>query len=102
MLGPFIVTQLLAAAHPGDYGVLQDNIASALKDLRMTHVVVKTGVANGYVYANDICKRIYRDKLKSRIEKANLGLAAGFELVGVHNFLWHYYEYHKKGKPWSG
>lgn len=102
MFGPFIVTQLLAAAHPGDYGVLQDSIASALKDLQMTHVVVKTGVANGYVYANDICKRIYRDKLESRIEKMNLGLAKGFELVAVHNFLWHYYENYKKGKPWGG
>jgi len=102
MLGPFIVTQILAAAHPGDYGVMQDSIASALKDLQMTHVVVKTGVANGYVYANDICKRIYRDKLEGRIETMNLGLAKGFELVAVHNFLWHYYEYYKRGKPWGG
>ena len=102
MLGPFIVTQLLAAAHPRDFGVLQDSIAKALKDLKMTHVVVKTGVANGYVYTNDICKRIYRDKLEGRVEKANLGLATGFEFVLVHNFLWHYYEYYKKGKPWGG
>lgn len=102
MLGLFIITQLLAAAHPGDYVVMQDSIASALKDLRMTDVVVKTGVANGYFYVNDICKRIYRDKLESRIEKMNLGLAKGFELVAVHNFLWHYYEYYKKGKHWGG
>jgi len=102
MLGPFIVTQILAAAHPGDYGVMQDSIASALKDLQMTHVVVKTGVANGYVYANGICNRIYRDKLESRVKEMDLGLAKGFELVAVHNFLWHYYEYHRKGKPWGG
>jgi hypothetical protein len=102
MFGPFIVTQLLAAAHPGDYGVMQDSIADALKDLQMTHVVVKTDVANGYIYANNICKRIYSDKLASRIEKMNLGLAKGFELVAAHNFLWHYYENYKKGKSWGG
>jgi len=102
MFGPFIVTQLLAAAHPSSYGVLQDSIASALKDLQMTHVVIKTGVANGYVYANEICKRIYREKLEGRVKNMNLGLAKGFELVAVHNFLWHYYENYKKGKPWGG
>jgi len=99
--GLFIITQLLAAVHPGHYVVLEENVARALKDLRITDVVVKTDIANGYIYANDICKRIYRDKLQSRIEEANYGLATGFELVAVNNFLWHYYAYVKKGKAWS-
>lgn len=100
--GLFFVTQLLAAAHPGEYVVLEDNVAKALKDLNMTDVLVPTDVVNGYVFVNDICKKIYKDKLEARILAGDLGLAADFELVAVHNFLWHYYAFYKQGKPWSG
>ena len=102
MLGPFVISQLLAAAHPLEFGVWQESIAKALKDLRMTPVAVKTGIANGYIYVNDICTRIYKEKFKSHVDMGRFGLAPGFELVTVHNFLWHYYEYYKKGKSWGG
>jgi hypothetical protein len=101
MLGPFIITQLLAAAHPGNDVVIQDNMASPLKDMQMTDVAIKTGVVNGYLHANDICQRIYRDKLESRIGKVQLGLAKGFELVVVRNFPWCRYKYYRKGKAWG-
>jgi hypothetical protein len=100
--GLFFVTQLLAAAHPGEYIVLEENVAKALKDLNITDVLVPTDVVNGYVFVNDVCKKIYKDKLETRILAGNFELAVGFELVAVHNFLWHYYKYYKQGKPWSG
>lgn len=100
--GLFFVTQILAAAHPNEYVVLEANIARALKDLHLTDVVVNTDIINGYVYTNEICKKIYRDKLQTRLQKGHFGLAAGFELVTVHNFLWHYYAFYKQEKSWNG
>lgn len=100
--GLFFVTQLMAAAHPGEYVVLEDNVAKALKDLHMTDVLVPTDMVDGYIFANDICRRMYRDKLEVRILEGNFGLATSFELVAVHNFLWHYYAFYRQGKPWSG
>lgn len=100
--GLFFITQLLAAAHPGEYIVLEENVAKALKDLNITDVLVPTDVVSGYIFVNDICKRIYRDKLEPRILAGDFKLASGFELVAVHNFLWHYYAYYKQGRPWHG
>ena len=99
--GLFVITQLLASAHPGKYLILQDNIALALKDMHMTDVVVKTDVANGYIYANEVCKRIYKQKLHEKIKKGTFGLAKGFELAAVTNFLWHYYVHYKKSQRWT-
>jgi len=101
MFGPFIITQLLAGAHPKKYIILQDNIARALRDLGMTGVAVKTDVANGYLYANEICKRIYRNKIKDRLLGESFGLAPGCELAAVTNFLWHWYDNYRNGKPWG-
>ncbi len=100
--GLFFITQLLAAAHPGEYVVLEENVAKALKDLNMTDVLVPTDVVNGYIFVNDVCKKIHRDKLEPRILAGDFKLASGFELVAVHNFLWHYYAYYKHGRPWHG
>lgn len=101
MFGPFIITQLLAAAHPMEYVLLQDNIARALRDLGLTSVAVKTDMANGYLFANEMCKRIYRDKIQERIGRESFGLASGCELAAVTNFLWHWYDNYRIGKPWG-
>lgn len=100
--GLFFVTQLLAAAHPKEYVVLEETISKALKDLHLTDVVVNTDVVNGYFFANEICKKIFNEKLQTRLLKGDFGLAEGFELVAVHNFLWHYYAYRKQDKSWNG
>lgn len=100
--GLFFVTQLLAAAHPTEYVVLEETISKALKDLHLTDIVVNTDVVNGYFFANEICKKIYDDRLQARLLKGHFGLAEGFELVAVHNFLWHYYAYRKQEKSWNG
>lgn len=96
--GPFFITQLLAGAHMNEYVVLEDNISKSLQFLGITDIMVKSDTAKGYVYVNDICKRIFKEILEQRLRTAgfNFGLAA------VHNFLWHYYvHYREKGKWYS-
>jgi hypothetical protein len=91
--GIFFISQLLSGAHPNDYVVLEENVSEALRNLGITDIVVKNDTANGYIYVNEICKKLYKEKLESKLEKHSFGLAA------VHNFLWHYYvHYCKKGK----
>lgn len=92
--GIFFITQLLAGAHPNKYVVLEENVSKSLRQLNLTDILVKNDTANGYVYINDICKRLYEKKLKHKLQKYDLGLAA------VHNFLWHYYRYYLNEKKW--
>lgn len=92
--GIFFITQLLAGAHPDEYVVLEENVSKALRHLKVTDILVKNDTANGYVYINEICKRLYEEKLKHRLQKYGFGLAA------VHNFLWHYYVYYRTKKKW--
>lgn len=92
--GIFFITQLLAGAYPNQYVVLEDNISKALKYLKVTDILIKSDTANGYVYINEICKRLYEEKMKDRLRKYGFGLAA------VHNFLWHYYVSYRIKKKW--
>lgn len=92
--GIFFITQLLAGAHPNEYVVLEENISRALRDLSVIHILVKNDTANGYVYINEICKKLFKDKLQHRLKDYGFGLAA------VHNFLWHYYVYYRTTKKW--
>ncbi len=92
--GIFFITQLLAGSHPNDYVVLEENVSKALRYLGVTDILVKNDTANGYVYINEICKKLFKDKLKCRLEKYGFGLAA------VHNFLWHYYVHYRLKKKW--
>ncbi|HQK54779.1 MAG TPA: type I restriction enzyme HsdR N-terminal domain-containing protein [Sedimentibacter sp.] len=90
--GIFVITQLLAGAHPDEYIALEENISKSLQFLGITDILVKNDTANGYVYVNDICKKLYEDKFKNKVED--------FGLVAVHNFLWHYYVYYRKHNKW--
>jgi len=92
--GIFFITQLLAGAHPNEYVVLEENVSKALKHLKVTDVLIKQDTANGYVYINEICKRLYEEKLKHRLCEYGFGLSA------VHNFLWHYYVNYRIKKEW--
>jgi thermostable 8-oxoguanine DNA glycosylase len=96
--GYFFISQLLAAAYPKDFGVLQEDIGTILSELELTDVPIKSGTAKAYLYANDICKRIYQEKLTTKIRRKDYGFADGFELAVVHNFLWHYKYYKDTGK----
>ena len=93
--GIFFVTQLLAGAHPNEYVVLEENVSKSLKFLKVTEILVKNDTANGYVYINEICRKLYKDKLKRKLRDNGFD----FGLPSVHNFLWHYYiHYRNKGK----
>ncbi len=92
--GIFFITQLLAGSHPSDYVVLEENISRALRHLGITDILVKSDTANGYVYINEICNKLFKDKLKDRLKKYGFGLAA------VHNFLWHYYVFYRTKNKW--
>lgn len=93
--GIFFITQLLSGAHPNQYIVLEENVARALRSLGVTDILVKNDTANGYVYINEICKKLFNDKMEHRLKKY------GFGLVAVHNFLWHYYVNYLNSKKWS-
>lgn len=92
--GIFFITQLLAGAHPNQYIVLEENVSRALRSLGVTEIFVKNDTANGYVYINDICKKLFKDKMEHRLQDYGFGLAT------VHNFLWHYYVYYRTTKKW--
>lgn len=92
--GIFFITQLLASAHPNQYVVLEENVSRALRNLGVTEILVKNDTANGYVYINEICKKLFKDKMENRLSNYGFGLAA------VHNFLWHYYVYYRTTKKW--
>jgi hypothetical protein len=90
--GIFFITQLLAGAHPNEYVVLEDNVSKALRQLGITDILVKQDTANGYIYINEICKKLFKDKIENGVKEYGFGLAA------VHNFLWHWYvNYRVKG-----
>lgn len=93
--GIFFITQLLAGAHPNEYVVLEENVSKALRHLGITDILVKNDTANGYVYVNEICKKLFNEKLEQRLEEFGFGLAA------VHNFLWHWYASFRKTKKWE-
>jgi hypothetical protein len=94
--GPFFITQLLAGAHMNEYVVLEENISKSLQFLGITGIMVKSDTAKGYVYVNDICKRIFKEILEQRLRTAGYH----FGLAAVHNFLWHYYAHYREKRIW--
>lgn len=95
--GIFFITQLLAGAHPGEYVVLEENVSRALKSLGVTEILVKNDTANGYVYVNDICKKLFKEKMQDGLSKYGFN----FGLEAVHNFLWHYYVNYRNTRKWD-
>jgi len=94
--GPFFITQLLAGANMNEYVVLEDNISKSLQSLGITDIMVKSDTAKGYIYVNDICKRIFKEILEQRLRTAGYY----FGLAAVHNFLWHYYAHFMEKRTW--
>lgn len=92
--GVFFISQLLAAAYPDDYLVVHENQSKALMDLGLMDLLVKQDTANGYIYVNELHKKLFREKLKDRVA------GYGFSLPAVANLLWHYYRYYRVSKRW--
>lgn len=93
----FFVTQLLSAVHPDRYVALHENISRALKDLDVTDITIRPDNAKSYVYVNEICRRLFSEKMETRLKEEGLD----FKLWAVHQFLWHYYAYYRKSKKWT-
>jgi hypothetical protein len=94
-IGLFYITQLLAAAHQDEYVVLEENVSKALQYLGIIDIFVQNDSGNGYVYINEICKKLYQDKLKDRLKEFDFGMSAA-----THNFLWHYYAHYREKHIW--
>ena len=94
--GIFFVTQLLAGAHPNAYVVLEENVSRSLRFLKVTEILVKNDTVNGYMYVNEICKKLHKEKMKLKLHNNGFD----FGLAAVHNFLWHYYVHYRKEGKW--
>jgi hypothetical protein len=92
--GIFFISQFLAGAYPDDYVIVEENVSRALKYLEITDIFVQYNTPNGYIYINEICKKLYKDKMKAKLKPYGFGLAA------VHNFLWHYYSHYRERQIW--
>lgn len=90
----FFISQLLAAAHLDKFMVIDQHIAHALKELGLTDIVLNPDSAESYVLMNDICVKLYNEKIRDKIKDYKFGIAA------VHNFLWHWINYYKVTGLW--
>lgn len=71
-------------------------ISKALRDLAVVDIFVKNDTANGYVYINEICRKLYEDKLEQRLKAEGYS----FGLAAVHNLLWHYHAFCRTERKW--
>jgi len=93
----FTITQLLAGAHPTEFIILKEEVSKTLKLLSITDIIVKNDTVNGYIYVNEICKKLYQEKMRTRLIENDLD----FGLAAVHNFLYHYYRHYRVKQVWE-
>ena len=91
--GLFFTTQVLAGAHLNEYVVFENNIYETLQHLDIVDMGSKVATGSRYMVINAICKWLYEEKFKERMEESYK-----FGLQSVHNFLWHYYYHQIKGE----
>jgi hypothetical protein len=96
-MGPFVISQFLAGGHPMDYAVIEDRMVDTMKKFSLIDVKVRSGTPNGYLYISAMCRKLFNDVFKRKIEenKERLGfeIDEDFGLVVVHEFFWEYYEF---------
>jgi len=96
-MGPFAVSQFLAGAHPREYTIIEDRMVNTMKSLDLIDTKVKSDTARGYLYINDICKKLYNEIFSRKIEenKSKLGFKVDrdFSLIVIHEFFWEYDEF---------
>jgi len=96
-MGPFMISQFLAGAHPRDYTIIQDRMVNTMKNLDLIDTRVKSDTAKGYLYINDICKRLYSEIFNKKIEehKSKFGfkIDQDFSLIIIHELFWEYDEF---------
>jgi thermostable 8-oxoguanine DNA glycosylase len=96
-MGPFIISQFLAGAHPRHYTIIEDRMVNTMKSLDLIDTKVKADTAKGYLYINEICKKLYSDIFNRKLEqyKSKLGfrIDPDFSLIVIHEFFWEYEEF---------
>jgi hypothetical protein len=96
-VGPFIVSQYLAGAHPTRYAVIEDRMVDTMKELGLIDTKVKSANAKGYLYTNEVCIKLYNEVFRNKIEKnkSKLGfqIDEDFGLVFIHEFFWEFEEF---------
>lgn len=100
-MGPFLVSQFLAGAHPKEYTIIEDKMVNTMKNLGLIDTKVKSDTARGYLYINDVCKNLYNEVFNKKIKehKDNLGsrfvklIDEDFSLIVIHEFFWEYEEF---------
>jgi hypothetical protein len=89
-IGPFITSQFLAGAHPREYTIIEDRMVNTMKNLNLIDTKVKSGTSKGYLYINEMCKKILNDIFSKKIDenKHKLGfkIDGDFGLVVIHEF----------------
>ncbi len=93
-MGVFVVSQFLAGSHPRSYTIVEDRMINTMKELGLIDTKVKSNTAKGYLYINEICKRLYNELFRHKVEenKDELGFIIDddFGLVLIHEFFWEY------------
>ena len=95
--GIFTFTQLLAGAHPSEFIILKEEVSSTLKLLNITDIIVRNDTVNGYIYINDICIKLYKEKMRRKLIEHDLD----YGLASVHNLLYHYYRHYRVKQIWE-
>lgn len=96
-MGPFVVSQFLAGAYPRDYTIIEDRMVKTMKKLNLIDAKVKSNTAKGYLYINEICRKLYNEVFRKKIEehqnKLGFRIDEDFSLIVIHEFFWEYEEF---------
>ena len=96
--GPFIISQFLAGSFPKEYAIIEDNMVDTMKDLKLIDVRVHSDTPKGYLYINDMCKKllanIFAKKIKESAPKLPFKVDDDLNMVVMHEFFWEYGGFH--------
>ena len=94
-MGIFAISEYLAGAYPQEFTIVEENMVNKMKDFGILDFKVDYRTSKGYLYINEICKNLYKDIFRQKIEKNKNSL--GFEidedfgLILIHEFFWEYH-----------
>ncbi|HME56644.1 MAG TPA: type I restriction enzyme HsdR N-terminal domain-containing protein [Candidatus Lokiarchaeia archaeon] len=97
--GVFIVSQFLAGAHPINYTIIEDRMVRNMKELGLIDAKVHSRNVDGYLYINDICKRLKKEVFSEKInqfkDQLDFKIDEDFDLIFIHDFFWEYEGFYK-------
>ena len=96
-MGPFVVSQFLAGAYPRDYTIVEYRMVKTMKELNLIDTKVKSNTVEGYLYINEICRKLFNEVFRKKIEehqnKLGFRIDEDFSLIVIHEFFWEYEEF---------